>query len=342
MTEISQLLALLAGAAGMPAALATVVEVEGSSYRRPGARRLMLADGTVAGSVSGGCLEEDVAERGRRVLANGRPELAVYDTAAENDLVWGTGIGCQGKVYVFVEKIPAVRPAWIETLAANLRERRVTALSVAFDVSGAAGTQLAGATVASPGAAVFCETIAPPPALLVCGAGDDAQPLVRLAKELGWHVTVADSRSALATPARFPLADRLRVQPLTDFARDLAADEPTLAVVMSHRYADDLGYLRALLPRDLPYVGQLGPRLRTDRLLRDLAGSGANYTAAQLTKLHAPVGLDLGGDAPEAVALAIVAEMQARLTGHPAGFLRDRPGPIHRPERSRATDYVSA
>ena len=116
MTEIARLLSLLSAAAGAPAVLATVVQVEGSSYRRPGARRLMLADGTSAGSVSGGCLEEDITERARRVLASGDPELAVYDTAAENDLVWGTGLGCQGIVRVLLERIPAVRPAWIDTL----------------------------------------------------------------------------------------------------------------------------------------------------------------------------------------------------------------------------------
>lgn len=334
MTEISRLLSLLAGAAGAPAVLATVVQVEGSSYRRPGARRLLLADGTSTGSVSGGCLEEDIAERSRRVLASGQPELAVYDTAAENDLVWGTGLGCQGVVRVLLEKIPAVRPAWIDTLAAHLRERRPTVLAVAFGGSGPAGTRLADeAASGDTEALLFCETIAPPPALLICGAGDDAQPLARLAKELGWHVTVADSRSALATRARFPTADRLQARPIADLARDWTSDEPTLAVVMSHRYADDLSYLRALLPRALGYVGQLGPRSRTDRMLRELAAEGGDLAPAQLAKLHAPVGLDLGGDTPESVALAIVAEIQARLSGRTPGFLRDRPGPIHDPAR---------
>jgi xanthine/CO dehydrogenase XdhC/CoxF family maturation factor len=294
----------------------------------------MLAGGSSAGSVSGGCLEEDIAARGRRVLASGVPELAVYDTAAENDLVWGTGLGCQGVVRVLLEKIPVVRPRWIGTLTTNLRERRATGLVVDFGGSGPAGTRLA--EDAPPGAAEalrFRETITPPPALLICGAGDDAQPLARLAQELGWHITVEDPRAALVTRVRFPAADRLQARPIAEFARDLVAAEPTLAVVMSHRYADDLAYLRALLPRDLSYVGQLGPRSRTDRLLRDLAAEGYSFTAAGLAKLHAPVGLDLGGDTPETVALAIVAEMQAHLTARAAGFLRDRTGPIHEPAR---------
>lgn len=330
MPEISRLLSLLARAAGQPAVLATLVQVEGSSYRRPGARRLMLADGTYAGSISGGCLEEDISERGRRVLASGQPELAVYDTTSENDLVWGVGLGCQGIVRVFLEKIPATRPAWVDALAANLHARRPTTLAVDYGAANPAGTRLVpDATVAETSSEVFRETVEPPPALVICGAGDDAQPLARLAQDIGWQVTVADPRAAQATRERFPGADRVVAAPIGEFVRELALDERTLVVVMSHRYADDLQFLRALLPREILYLGQLGPRKRTDRILGELAADGLSFSPAQLAKLHAPVGLNLGGNAPETVALAIVAEMQARLADRTPVFLRDRAGPIH-------------
>jgi xanthine/CO dehydrogenase XdhC/CoxF family maturation factor len=315
-------LSALAAAAGQPAALATLVQVEGSSYRRPGARLLLLPDGTRLGSISGGCLEEDILERARRVLASGRPELAVYDTTAENDLVWGTGLGCQGVVRIFLEEIPVLRPGWIATLLANLTARRETALQVDYAGPSPHGTQLAGA--GATGGGMFFETVPAPPALLLCGAGDDAQPLARLAKENGWHITVADTRSAYANAGRFPGVDRIIAAPLSEIAASLRVDARTFAVVMTHRYGDDREFLRALLPQEIPYLGQLGPRSRTDRLLAELAPA-----PAQLTKLHAPVGLDLGGSTPETVALAILAEMQARLAGRSAGFLRDRPGPIH-------------
>ena len=322
MPELSRILAALDSAAGQPAALATLVKVEGSSYRRPGARLLLLPDGTRLGSISGGCLEEDILERARRVLVSGQSELAVYDTTAENDLVWGVGLGCQGVVRIFIEQIPARRPDWIASLQANLPARRETPLQVDYAGPAPQGTRLAGST--TPGSSGFLEIIPAPPALIICGAGDDAQPLARLAKECGWHVTVADARGAYATADRFPDADRIIVAPLADIAASLYLDARTFAVVMTHRYVDDREFLRALLPLDFAYLGQLGPRQRTDRLLAELSP-----TSDQLTKLHAPVGLDLGGSTPETVALAILAEMQARLAGHTPGFLRDRPGPIH-------------
>jgi xanthine dehydrogenase accessory factor len=221
-----------------------------------------------------------------------------------------------------LERIPAARPDWIATLRDNLHKRRATALTVS-----PSGTALAGAPAADPGA--FQEIIPAPPALLICGAGDDAIPLAQLARETGWHVTVADARAAYATAARFPHADQIITAALADITRQLPLDARTFAVVMTHRYTDDREFLRALLPRDFAYLGQLGPRTRTDRLLQELKTDGLALTDAHLAKLHAPVGLDLGGSTPETVALAILAEVQARLTGRTPAHLRDRPGPIH-------------
>jgi xanthine/CO dehydrogenase XdhC/CoxF family maturation factor len=328
-TEISQILQLLQMHPGQPAVLATLVHVAGSSYRRPGARLLLLPDGTRVGSISGGCLEEDVLARARRVLASGASEIAVYDTTSENDLVWGVGLGCQGVVQIVLERIEVARPAWVAALATNLRQRRATDLAVGWGKTRPSGTRLAVTAADRGDEPDFRETIAAPPALVICGAGDDAQPLVRLAKELGWHVSVSDTRAAYATPERFPGADRVMAAPVPECCRGFADDDRTFVVVMTHRYADDREYLRELLPRALPYLGQLGPRKRTDRLLEELARTGTTMEPAYLAKLHAPVGLDLGGGTPETVALAIVAEIQARLAGHAGGSLRDRPGPIH-------------
>jgi xanthine dehydrogenase accessory factor len=327
MPELSRILTALDSATGQPAALATLVKVEGSSYRRPGARLLLLADGTRIGSISGGCLEEDVMERARRVLATGKPELAVYDTTAEDDLVWGVGLGCQGVVHVFLEYLTPARPDWFAILYANLHERHDTNLSVHYSGATPRGTQLASSHETAEG--LFHQNIPAPPALIICGAGDDAQPLARFAKETGWHVTVADTRTAYATPERFPTADWIIAAPLAQIAAKLRFDVRTFAVVMTHRFVDDREFLRELLPREFAYLGQLGPRTRTDRLLDELKAEGVAATRLQLAKLHAPVGLDLGGSTPETVALAILAEMQTRLTGRTPAHLRDRPGPIH-------------
>lgn len=330
MSELAAIVEALSRPRETPAVLATLISVQGSSYRRPGARLLLLPDGTHLGSISGGCLEEDLKEHARQVLATGRAKTVEYDTTAENDLVWGVGLGCQGVVRVFLECIATSSPPWVGTLRSNLAERRATALVVDHGGAEPAGTHLAEGLLPGPERTLrFMETIAAPPSLVVFGAGDDVRPLAVFAQALGWHLTVADARPAYATAARFPQADRLCVGGAGELAGLLALDGGSYAVVMTHRYADDLALLRALLPGAAAYLGLLGPRKRTARLLAQLQTEGFCPDSAMLAKLHAPVGLDLGGDTPETVALAIVSEVQARLAGKNGGFLRERPGPIH-------------
>jgi xanthine/CO dehydrogenase XdhC/CoxF family maturation factor len=313
--------------------LATLVSVEGSSYRRPGARLLVRADGTRVGSISGGCLEEDVMARARRVFETARPESVVYDTTSENDLVWGVGLGCHGVVRVLLEKL-SPQPGWARALAGNFAARLPTPLAVVHEDTATqpAGTRLATEFAPDPAASgrgVFFDTVPPPTALFVFGAGDDAQPLVRLARELGWQITVADPRPAFATPDRFPAADRLIVAPADALAARADPGPDTLAVVMTHHYVHDVPLLRALLCRPLAYLGLLGPRKRAEKIFADLTKEGLSLTEEQRARVHAPVGLDLGADAPEQVALAILAEMQAVLGGRDAQPLRHRDRPIH-------------
>ncbi len=329
--EIRAILRLLAAHPGSPAVLATLVSAEGSSYRKPGARLLWLSEEVRAGSISGGCLEEDLIERARRVLETGRAETVLYDTTAENDLVWGTGTGCDGRVKVLLERLPAERPRWCRVLQANREARLDTALAVVHGKAPgrAPGTHLeADLPAGTDGALVFHDNVPPPLPLVIFGAGDDAQPLVRLATELGWHVTVVDSRPAYAALERFPGAAVITSPPAA--AIESARPEPrTPVVLMTHRYRDDAILLRSLLPQPLVYLGLLGPRHRTQRLLAEIEAGGLAITDEMRARLHAPVGLDLGGTTPETVALSILSEIQARLAGRQAGFLRDRPGPIH-------------
>lgn len=322
--------ALLAPGAG-DAVLATLLTVEGSSYRRPGARLLVQADGSRLGSISGGCLEEDLLVRARKVAATGIAEPVIYDTTSENDLVWGVGLGCHGVVRILVEKVgPA--PRWARALAENFAARRPTALGIVHrgDDARAYGTRLTEELAGKDfGDLAHRETVPPPTALAIFGAGDDALPLARLAKELGWHVTIADPRAAFATAARFPMADAVVVGGSDQLVAKTAPGADALAVVMTHHYVHDVPLLRSLLARPLAYLGLLGPRKRADKILGDLAAEGAAISPEQRARLHAPVGLDLGADAPEQVALAIVAEMQAALTGRDARPLRERTRPIH-------------
>jgi xanthine dehydrogenase accessory factor len=332
MTEINAILAALAAAPQQKAALATLVAVEGSSYRRPGARLLVLSDGRRLGSISGGCLEDDIVLRANKVLQDGQPVVVTYDTTDENDIVWGVGLGCQGVVRVFIESISTERPRWIPILTQNRVTRCSTALSV---VHGEDFTDLRATHLTEdlpPGMvkhAVFEEVIAPPPSLFIFGAGDDARPLVRLAKEVGWYVTVSDSRAAYATRPRFPEADGIIVAPAEEANDRLALDEKSFVVLMTHRFAEDAKLLPLLLSQPLAYVGVLGPRKRTDRLLTQLSGEGFVALPETLERLFAPVGLDLGSTTPETIALSILAELQSGLTKRTPIHLRDRGAPIH-------------
>lgn len=309
--------------------LATLISVEGSSYRRPGARMLLAPDLPRIGAISGGCLEEDLIEHARRVGQTGRPKLVLYDTTTENDLAWGVGLGCHGVVKVLLEALPP-NPAWAAAVAENMRQHRPTRLEVVWQgPEGSLGTRLAAGDGPTAAQGTFCDTIEPPTALAIFGAGDDARPLARMAIELGWSVTVADPRGAMATHARFPGVSALALGPAEELVARAAPQPGSLAVVMTHRYREDVPLIRDLLPLPLAYLGLLGPRLRADRILREVEAGGLSVTPQMRSMLRAPVGLDLGSEGPEAVALSILAEMSAALAGRDARPLRERTLPIH-------------
>lgn len=176
---------------------------------------------------------------------------------------------------------------------------------------------------------VFIEVLEPPLPLLVCGAGHDALPLVRLARELGWSVTVADRRPAYATRERFPEADQVVVAEDDEIPQKVRVDGETFAVVMTHNYLHDLAIVKGLLQTPARYIGILGPRARTEKLLADLEKAGGRIGGEQRARLFGPVGLDVGAEAPEEIALSILTEILAVRRGRPVASLRDRRGPIH-------------
>jgi xanthine/CO dehydrogenase XdhC/CoxF family maturation factor len=240
------------------------------------------------------------------------------------------GLGCHGIVRVLLEKIvPPI--GWARVLAANFAHRRSTALTV---IHGGVDPAHWGTRLAAPGdcadpEALFVDDVEPPPALLIFGAGDDAQPLARLAAELGWETIVADPRAAFACAARFPTARQCVSTPADRLVAAVNPGPDALAVIMTHHFVHDVPILRDLLGRPLRYLGLLGPRKRAEKILSDLAATGMVVTAEQRARLHAPVGLDLGADSPEQVALSILAEMQAVRTRRDGRPLRERSRPIH-------------
>ncbi|SNC65193.1 Xanthine and CO dehydrogenase maturation factor, XdhC/CoxF family [Hymenobacter gelipurpurascens] len=371
MTELQRLLLAYDQhrADARPCALATVVEVLGSAYRRPGARMLVTEDGELTGAISGGCLEGDARQRARQAIFRGHPALVTYDTRDEDDPRHGLGPGCQGVVRILLEPLdfaasdnpveilrefaqhpePAVLATVFETDASGLRAAvgqrlllsaagvvRGTAL-LAVPLAEAARVALAQSrsqvldidTDAGPVRALL-EILTPPLRVVVYGAGNDAQPLVRLGASLGWHITVVDGRPNLATAARFPEAAAVQVVSV----RELEVQRPdadAYHVLLSHNYAYDLAALQTLVFFPAPYIGLLGPRLKAQRLLEELGTAPAAAVEALRERLRSPIGLDLGSETPEEIALCIVAEIQAHRSGRQGQPLRERAGTVHEP-----------
>jgi len=328
--ETAEILSRLAElrAAGRRAALATVVRIVGSAYRRPGAKFLIEETGETLGSVSGGCLEADVREVARNVLETGEPSLRHYSTGADEDIVWGLGLGCNGLVDVFIQ--PATEGPLAE-LADRLRgllaEDSAFAIATALDGEAAGATSLVQAEGAIPGVQtagggqIFVEVLPPPPHLIVCGAGDDARPLVAYAAEAGFRVTVVDHRQGLMQPAWFPQAARL-VLARPEEPVDLPPAGRSLAVVKTHSLNHDREWVRRLLTAGVSYVGVLGPKARTETILREIGREGDE-------RVYGPVGLDLGADGPRQVAVSIVAELLAFTAQREPRHLAARQEAIH-------------
>jgi xanthine/CO dehydrogenase XdhC/CoxF family maturation factor len=331
--------------AGEPLVLATVYETAGSTYSKAGHRILLAANGDYRGLVSGGCLEGDLAERARGVIANARAASVTYDLRDSADDLWGLGVGCNGLLRVFLqpllrandyqpfaaiaERLAGTRAGGLATVIESDRSDLAVGATAVIgdsteqifnaDAGGAALLRSAARNAMQTGTARFateqgCRILSaslhPIPRLLVLGAGLDAIPLVGMAAELGWFVTVADHRPAYLARGGFERADRAILVEPGKLAASLALRDFDAIVVMSHHLATDRKYLAELASIDTKYVGVLGPRARRDRLLADLAD-----TAPQLERrLKGPVGLDIGADSPESIALSILAELQSTLS----------------------------
>ena len=332
--------------AGEPLVLATVYETAGSTYSKAGHRILLAANGDYRGLVSGGCLEGDLAERARGVLATAQAAAVTYDMRDSADDLWGLGVGCNGLLRVFLQPLlPANHyqpfraiaerlagtgaPAGVATVIESDRPDLAVGATAIVDDSAeavfganAAGAQLlraASRSVISSGKArlaaehgcrILCAPLYAIPKLLVLGGGLDAIPLVGMAAELGWFVTVADHRPGYLARGGFERAERAVLVEPGKLAASLPLHDFDAIVVMSHHLATDRKYLAELAPVPTRYLGVLGPRARRDRLLKEIADG-----APQLSdRLRGPVGLDIGADSPESIALSILAELQSTLS----------------------------
>ena len=370
MAELPAILDVVnAATAGERLALATVVMVRGSAYRRPGARMVITAEGRTVGAISGGCLESDVAEHAKRVLASGRAMAITYDGTAESDGVFGLGMGCNGVTTLLIEPVVAGDPEGPLAFLAYCRARRqagviatvihsegddppVGARLMLDSEGGLTGvkhregfvqaltaemrqvfcrqrSEVREIAIGTAMADVFFEFVPPPVSLVIFGAGYDALPLASFAKQLGWQVTVVDHRPAYTTPERMPTADAVVCAHPGPLPKQVSLGTETVGMLMTHHYLHDKEWLRTLLPLPLRYLGILGPRTRTERLLGELQAEGTAADFSSLGWLHYPAGLDIGAETPEEIALAILAEIRAVLAGRSGGMLTTHAGPIH-------------
>jgi len=379
-------------ASGEPAVVATIVRVDGSAYRREGARLLIEPDGAMTGVLSGGCVERELLQPAAEVLADGHARTLQFDLSADEEAIWGFGLGCSGTITLLLEPLATAFEALERALSEAIDHRNPVRLTTTFhpadhdsprvvvertleaateaktsiegnsdgrpsatpdpssveprlplplqwkspEIHGAGSpparttpTELrnekslsssAPALRAPAGAVVLVESFQPPAHLVVLGAERDVVPLVTLADELGWPVTVVAARPTAAAEARVAGRARYVGAPPRRLADEVRFDRRTAVLVATHRYLDDLAYLGELLDAELGYLGLLGPTKRRERLLADLARQRPE--AARLrAALHGPAGLDLGGRSPHEVALAVVAEIQAAIAGGTTGPL---------------------
>lgn len=356
------------------AALATVIKVHGSSYRSPGARMLITNDGRWVGSISGGCLEGDALRKARQVMMENQAMTVTYDTREESNQNLGIGLGCNGVIDVLIEPVvpggsanPVAlfeqfvsnqQPLVLATIYAPAKHASEKFLMTFHGEITSGSPRPAPAlltedmhrlfssrksetktySVAGEAIEVFIEMIQPAVTLIIFGGGFDARPVSQLAKSLGWEVQVTDECVAHIAPLFFPNADKLSLCQREFIDRDLDITPYTACVLMSHNYEYDRDVLQKLITRETPYIGILGPRKRFDKMAEEFGQKGITLTNDQMQKIHSPIGLDIGAEAPDEIAVSIIAEIQSVFANRSGGFLKYRTGPIH--QRASGSDQV--
>lgn len=346
-------------------ALATVVKVEGSSYRQAGARMLITESGELTGAISGGCLEGDALRRALLAIDQQRNKLVTYDTSSEDDVEFGIQLGCNGIVHILFEPIdPADLANPISLLEHIVKERSDAVLVTLFSpdrkneqlgtvflfqgqseksrlptpssvnqvVSEVFETQRSSVRQIEFNGVItesLFEFIPPAIRLVIAGAGNDVKPLVSMASLLGWETIVADGRKTHATFKRFPSAAQVIVAKPLALSESIAFDRYTALLLMTHNYNYDLELLNIMLLRPFVYIGVLGPRQKFERMADDLSKSNVFITEDQLERIFAPVGHDIGAENSEEIAVSIVAEIKAVFSNKLGTSLKFKQGQIH-------------
>lgn len=347
-------------------ALATVVKVDGSAYRRPGARMLVTEDGQLTGAISGGCLEGDALRKAQAVIFQQKSMLVTYDTTDEDDQKFGIGLGCNGIIQVLIEPIDSEDDSNpVELLKIALENRIPGVLITIFSLKNSRGEQVGTKVLWKENKAigkpegldsslwalikdelmnldfpnnsiksypqldeisVFYESIKPVIRVLLFGAGNDTIPVAKIADLLGWELILIDGRKTHATAQRFMTANKIVISPAEEAVGQLESDSNTVALLMTHNFEYEVVVLEQLLPLHLPYIGILGPRKKGLKLIERLEINGIQVSTSNI---YFPMGLDIGAEGSEEIALSALAEIKAVLSKKQPIFLREKEGPIH-------------
>lgn len=343
-------------------ALVTVVKVEGSSYRGPGARMLVTEDGEITGAISGGCLEGDALRKAQFAIFEQKNRLEIYDTTDDEDNRFGVQLGCNGIVFILFEPVNNDDPDHPINLLKKVAFKRVDAVLItlfnpdknifqkgtigfindteSFFKEGemkalepicmkALDDKLSILNDYEDHSSALIQFIAPAIQLVIAGAGNDAQPLMDMAYLLGWNIVVIDGRPAYVTKQRFPKAGKISLIKAPEILHAIGVDQQTAVVLMTHNYNYDLAALEQLLHTDCNYIGVLGPRKKLHKMLDELSGKGIEIDDDKLQKIHGPVGLDIGAETAEEIALSIIAEIKAVFSKRNGTFLKERSAAIH-------------
>ncbi len=358
----------LAQAQGRQTALATVVHVEGSSYRRPGARMLITDEGQLTGAISGGCLEGDALRKALLVMAQQRSMLVTYDTMDEDDAKLGVGLGCNGIIQVLIEPINKSEPNNpVELLKMMTARRQKAVLITLFSLENKRDAQPGTCLLLRENEIVegnipflknvlirdgkqvlngnrskfqtyisedknltaFIELVETTVSLIIIGAGNDVIPLVAMAGILGWETTVIDGRPEYAKKERFIASCQVLVSKPEDVIGRISIDDRTIFLLMTHNYNYDLAMLHPLVLKKVRFLGMLGPKKKLGRMLRELEEQGVFLSEEEQLCIYSPVGIDIGAETPEEIALSILAEIKMVLSGKKGLSLNDNPGTIH-------------
>lgn len=349
------------------AALATVVKVDGSAYRRPGARMLVTEDGLLTGAISGGCLEGDALRKAQSVIFQQKSMLVTYDTTDEDDQKFGIGLGCNGIIQVLIEPIDPSNPENpIELLKKALSDRNRSVLVTFFSLKRSKEQQIGTRLLLKSGnwsgddspippalleevryvssqievegsnlikaypehdeLQIFYELVKSPIRVLLFGAGNDTQPVTKMAELLGWELWLIDGRKSYATEARFPSAFKILTGTPEEIIDQVAWDQNTVALLMTHNFEYEAQVLKKIHDWGLPYIGILGPKKKTLKLLERLQQEGIQVDDKNI---FGPVGLDIGAEGSEEIALSILTEIKMVLAKKPGSHLKSKEGPIH-------------